>query len=215
MNSSPLRRLQRHYSLGSGDVLPFLDGIFGVALTLLSASIPEQLSAGHAGVVELLVASAGYVLAGIAVLFYWYKLRRLVQMAQRLQLMQLLLCFLGLLTIVALPKMVALAVRYSGGDGDLLHWTSSQVANVGFFGALILVDGIVLLFALSLRRPGACRSGCQRAVQAVIEAQRIGFLVLLVFGLMELVFIWFNSEYVLLVPLILLAEEVMVARRFA
>lgn len=208
-------RVSRHYSLCSGDVLPFLDGIFAVAFTLLSTSIPERLAAGSVGIWDLLVAISSYGLAGIAVLFYWYKMRRLVRLARRLDLPQLLLCFVGLLAIVALPKMVSLAVRYGQGAGDVLHWTPAQVANVSFFSALVLIDAIVLLLAFSLLRSQVCATHAGRSLRAVIKAQRVGFAVLLVIGLMELLVIWFNSEYLVLVPLVLFGEELMVARRFA
>jgi hypothetical protein len=48
-----------------------------------------------------------------------------------------------------------------------------------------------------------------------IECQALGLLALLVLALMELYLYWFNSEFVWLVPLVLIAEEVLVARRFA
>ena len=196
-------------------MLPFFDGIFAVAFTLLSSSVPERLVEGVAGLRDLLVAISSYGFAGIAVLLYWYKMRRLVRLARNLALLQLLLCFVGLLAIVALPKMVSLAVRYGQGQGDLFHFTPALVSNLGFFGVLAIVDVIVLLFALSLRQSMDNGVDSVRALRAVIAAQRIGLAVLLVLGSLELMVIWFNSEYLFLVPLVLIGEELMVARRFS
>lgn len=195
-------------------VLPFLDGIFAVAFTLMSTSVPDMLPNGHEGVRELLIAMLCYLLSGVAVLLYWFKLRRLVGMAAELRFVQLVIGFFSLLTIVALPKMASLAIRFGQGQGDFFHWTPSQVANVAFLGALFLFDLLVLLLALSLRgniRPGANPWGLDSA----IAVQSLGFLVLIILGLMELAFSWFNSEYVLLVPIVLLLEEMMVLRFFS
>ena len=208
-------RFHHYYSLRSNDVLPFFDGIFAVAFTFLSVSIPEELRAGHEGVKELMLAISGYILSGVAVLLYWYKLRRLVQMASQLRWWQLLLCFVSLLVIVTLPKLGSLAFRYGQGSGNFADWTPSQVANMAFLAALLLFDGLVLLFALCLRAQGICQGGRGTALQLVIRAQTVGFLILLLLAGMELVFTWFNSQYVLLVPVVLFIEEVLVARRFA
>jgi hypothetical protein len=48
-----------------------------------------------------------------------------------------------------------------------------------------------------------------------LQAQVFGFGVLLLLAIMELFLVWFNNEFVGLVPLVLLGEEVLVARRFS
>ena len=205
----------RQFSLATHDVLPFLDGVFAVAFTLLSASLPEELRGGQAGVADLLLALACSVLSGAATLLYWFKMRRLVRMVRRLHLWPLLLGFVSLLTIVALPKLAALALRYGQGQGDLFHWTPSQSANVVFLGALFLFDGLVLLLAISLYLTVRQEAGPVQALTAALESQAIGFVLLLLLGLLELSCDWFNNQYMLLVPLVLLLEEVLVARRFS
>ena len=209
------RRSWRQFTLASHDVLPLLDGVFAVAFTLLSASLPEELRAGEAGVADLLLALSCSVLSGAATLLYWFKIRRLVRMVRTLTAKPLLLGFLSLLTIVALPKLAALALRYGQGEGDLFHWTPSQAANVVFLGALFLFDALVLLLAISLRSVVLQEGGPVQALNAGLGAQCFGFVVLLALGMLELTCDWFNNQYVLLVPLVLLLEEVLVARRFS
>ena len=193
-------------------MLPLFDGVFAVALTLLAFSVPEHLMTPM-DASQLSGAIFSYGLGGIAVLLYWYKLRRLVVLARELHLPQLLLGLLCLLTVVVLPKFSALALAFGHGSGNLGHWTISQIANVSFLGTLFLFDGLCLLFALSLLDHSKVRRSMQREVRGAVRAQALGFLVLLVMALMELLLTWFNYEYVLLVPLVLLLEEFVVARK--
>jgi len=115
--------------------------------------------------------------------------------------------------VVVLPKFSALALAFGHGSGNLGHWTISQIANVSFLGTLFLFDGLCLLFALSLLDHTMVRRSMQQEVQGAVRAQALGFLVLSVMALMELLLTWFNYEYVLLVPLVLLLEEFVVARK--
>ena len=202
------------HGLRSREMLPLFDGVFAVAFTLLASSVPDQLMTGIGGVTSLLLAIASFFLHGVAVLLYWFKLRRLLVIAHQLNPPQVVLSFASMLTIVVLPKLSALALAYGGGSGNVLIWTISQQVNVVFLGALFLFDGFCLLFALSLRRHGPRSSHTQQELTTAIEAQAIGFAVLVMLGVMELLFSWFNNEYVLLVPLVLLLEELLVARRF-
>jgi uncharacterized membrane protein len=202
----------QHHRLEVHATLPLFDGVFAVALTLLAFSVPERL--GTMGdVTSLYSAILAYGLNGIAILLYWYKLRRLVVLTRALHLQQLLLGLLGLLTVVVLPKFSALALEHGHGQGDLTNWTLAQVSNVSFLGALFLFDGLCLLYAISLLRHGAVRRSDRQHVRAAVRSQAFGFVVLLVMAMMELLLSWFNNEYVLLVPLVLLVEEFLIARR--
>jgi len=207
-----VRRRLRHHVLPSAALLPLFDGVFAVALTLLAYNLPDRLSSVQDGqrLVEVLI---GYGLSGISVLIYWYKLRRLIDLAGLLRVRQLLLAFQGLLTIVLFPKLAAIALIYGSGTGSWQHWSSAQVANTTFLAALFLFDGLCLLFALSLlhRRQRPFRL---RLVRLVLLTQAWGLLFLSVLAAMELLFEWFNNQYVFLVPLTLLLEEVALALSF-
>lgn len=205
----------RYLALSSAQVLPFLDGIFAVAFTLMAYSIPEELRGGREGLVDLVSAIGSFLLCGVAVLLYWFKMRRLVQIAGELYFPQLSIGFLGLLTIVALPKMSALALRYGQGEGSLSNWTTSQAVNTLYLGVLCLFDLLVLLFALSLLCHPPCRCRYLNLLKSLVCSQVVGFVVLSFFGVLELFVIWFNAEYVFLVPFVLLLEEVVLAQRFA
>ena len=209
------RPSQNHRGLRSQEVLPLFDAVFAVGFTLLASSVPEQLVMGIHGVGSLLLAIASFLLNGVAVLLYWFKLRRLLVIARRLNPLQMVLGFASMLTIVVLPKLSALALIYGGGSGNLSAWTPSQEVNVVFLGALFLFDGLCLLFALSLRGHGPRASHTHQELTTAIKAQAIGFAALVSLGAMELLFSWFNTQYVLLVPLVLLLEELLVARSFS
>ena len=83
-----------------------------------------------------------------------------------------------------------------------------------FLIALFLVDGIILLFALSLRRHRFVLINSCLEIEVSIRAQLAGFLLLCVVASMEFLFPWFNNEFVFVVPIVLLVEEVLVARQF-
>jgi uncharacterized membrane protein len=202
-------------SLRSSEVLPLFDSIFAVGFTLLAYSVPEQLIAGLSGVGSLSLAITTFLLNGITVLLYWFKLRRLLVIARVVEASQLLIILISMLTIVVLPKLSALALYYGGGEGNIFSWTPAQVVNMVFLGALFLFDGFCLLFALSLSRHRPRFAHTNAELATAIHAQKLGFAVLLVLAAMELLFSWFNNQYVLVVPLVLLMEELVVARRFA
>jgi uncharacterized membrane protein len=210
----PQNHPARH-SLRSREVLPLFDAIFAVGFTLLAYNLPEQLMAGISGAGSLGLAITTFLLNGITVLLYWFKLRRLLVIARVVEAPQLLIILISMLTIVVLPKLSALALYYGGGQGNLISWTPAQVVNMVFLGTLFLFDGFCLLFALSLRRHRPRFAHTNAELATAIHAQRLGFMALLILAGMELLFSWFNNQYVLLVPLILLMEELIVARRFA
>lgn len=198
----------------SSTVLPLFDSVFGVAFTLLAFSVPDNVMSGM-DVGQLGLSVAIYVLSGIAVLLYWFKLRRLLDLARLLLMPQLLLGLISLLVIVLLPKLVQLVVLHGSGTGDFQNWSTAQIVNTVFLAALILFDGICLLFAASLLVHPHVRTLEQVRIRHALKIQVLGALVLLLLGVLELGVTWFNNEYVLLVPLILIAEEWLTAHRFA
>jgi uncharacterized membrane protein len=208
-------RWRRLHSLRTSEVLPLFDAVFAVAFTLLAYSVPEELEMGFDGVNGLLLAIASSLFSGIAVLLYWWKMRRLLRICRSLHSEQLLIGFASMLIIVAFPKLSQLALLYGGGQGDLLAWTPSQIVNVLFLGALFLFDGLCLGFALSLRSHQPLQPHSRQLLETAIEAQSVGFAVLMLLAVLELLFNWFNNQYLMLVPLVLLLEELLVVRRMA
>ena len=190
------------------------DGVFAVATTLLVYSLPNMLDDRNAQG-QLLLPILSFELVGLAVLLYWFKLRRLILMARHLLPIQLLFGVLALVTIVVMPKLASLVLAYGNGSGTLFRWSLSQQVNVSFLTALFLFDGLALLFALSLRDHAHLSPGSARELAIAIECQTLGFAVLVAMAAMELFLIWFNSQFVWLVPLVLVAEEILVARRFS
>jgi len=102
---------ERHHRLASGDVLPLFDSLFGVALTLLAFSVPDQLMSAM-DAERLRLTSLTYLLTGVAIVVYWYKLRRSIEMTRTLLVPQLLLGMVSLLLIVMMPKLAQLVVIY-------------------------------------------------------------------------------------------------------
>jgi uncharacterized membrane protein len=208
------RRVFHHHQLSAANFLPMFDGVFAVATTLLVYSLPNMLTGMNAQG-ELLLPILSFELVGLAVLLYWFKLRRLILMARHLLPIQLLFGILALLTIVVMPKLASLVLAYGNGSGTLFRWSLSQQVNVSFLTALFLFDGLALLFALSLRDHAHLSPGSTRELTIAIECQALGLGILMLLAGMELFLIWFNSQFVWLVPLVLVAEEILVARRFS
>jgi len=204
----------RHH-LQSSEILPFFDAIFAVAFTLLATSVPERLTAGIAGIGQLLFSISIFMLNGLTVLLYWFKLRRLLVISREVHASQMAIILSSLVAIVVLPKLSALVLYYGNGQGNLFSWSPAQIVNVVFLGILFLFDGFCLLFALSLCRHQPRQAHTNKELETAIKAQLLGFTALLILAVMELLFTWFNNEYVFLVPLILVAEELLVARWFA
>ena len=215
--TSPAQRDEKagQHHLQSSEILPFFDAIFAVAFTLLAYSVPERLTTGVAGVGMLMLAITIFVLNGLTVLLYWFKLRRLLVISRRVDANQIAIILISLVAIVVLPKLSALALYYGNGEGNLFSWSPAQIVNMVFLSVLFLFDGFCLLFALSLRRHRPRQAHTTKELETAIKAQLLGFAALLILAVMELLFTWFNNEYVLFVPLILIAEELLVARWFA
>lgn len=190
----------------SSAVLPLFDSVFGVALTLLAFSVPDSVMSSM-DISRLATSITIYSLSGIAVLLYWFKLRRLVEQARLLLLPQLLLGLVSLILIVLLPKLVQLVVLHGHGSGDFENWTASQIVNTTFLAVLLLFDCLCLTFALSLLAHPHVREQEQLRLRKAIWVQGWGALALVLLGVLELAVMWFNSEYVLLVPIILIVEE--------
>lgn len=196
----------RHRVLASHALLPLFDAVFAVALTLLAYSLPERLSSAADGQ-RLIINLLGYALSGVAVLLYWFKLRRLIAMTGSLQGAQILLVFQCLLTIVLFPKLADIALLYGDGTGSFTRWTLAQIANTAFLAALFLLDGLCLLFALTLLRRRQGPKGRRRELKLTLATQVAGLLFLALLVTLELVFEWFNNQYIFLVPVTLLLEE--------
>lgn len=204
------RRL-RHQTLRAKEVLPFYDGVFAVAFTLLAFSLPDRL-VGLMGQISLLQSIGIYALAGVTVIIYWFKLRRLMLLDRLLQPPQLLLVALGLITVVLLPKLASLVLHHGVGVGNLLHWSLAQLVNTLCLTVLLLFNLVCWLYAASLRRRDGHRRRSDRLLAGVMRTQSWGMLCLLVLLVLELGFTWFDNQYFYLVPFILLLEELAVAR---
>ena len=205
--------LWRHHRLSAKSALPLFDSVFAVAVTLLAFSIPDRLDGVDLG--QLLAPILAFEFIGIAILLYWFKFRRLIIVSRLLTLPQLCLIFFGLMAVVLLPRMSDLVLNYGGGSGSLHNWTLSQAVNVNFLVALFLVDGFTLLFALSLYRHPFVLKTSRNEIVISVRAQWAGFLGLCVLACMEIFLPWFNNEFVIIVPIVLILEEALVARQFS
>lgn len=205
MTKSKLDALS-HHRLPTNAVLPLFDTLFGVALTLLAYSVPDHLMTGM-DAVKLGQTVSVYLLTGIAVILYWYKLRRLVHITRILLPMQMILGMSSLLLIVMMPKFAQLVITEGGGFGDLNNWTPSQIVNTIFIFFLVFIDGVCLAYGGSLKRHPFMRSKDTLGLNARLQVQASGLALMLGLGILELASSQFNNEYIFLVPLILLTEE--------
>jgi uncharacterized membrane protein len=196
----------RHHRLPTNAVLPLFDSLFGVAITLLAYSVPDHLMSAM-DAVKLGQTVGLYLLTGIALTLYWYKLRRLIHISRILLPTQLILGMMSLLLIVMMPKLAQLQAIEGGGFGDLYNWTPSQIVNTIFIFFLAFVDGVCYTYARSLHRHPYIRSKDRLGLRARLHVQVVGFSAMIGLGILEIVSSRFNNEYLLLVPLILIVEE--------
>jgi hypothetical protein len=199
----------RHHSLRARDLLPFYDSVFAVAFTLLAFNLPDQLG-GSSWSLSLLDSLGWYGLSGVAVFLYWLKLRRLIVLDRFIQLPQLGLIAIGLLTVVMIPKLASLVLRHGVGAGTLLNWTLPQVVNTTCLGFLILFNLLCLLYALSLQKRRNHHRQNRPVLRGVIATQWLGMAAMAVLLILELTCSWFNDQYVYLLPVILIVEETIV-----
>lgn len=200
-----INRSLRHHSLRSQDLLPFYDSVFAVAFTLLAYNLPDRLNHGESD--TLLDPLGWYILIGMAVFLYWLKLRRLVLLDRVVQLPQLGLIAAGLLIVVLVPKLASLVLSHGVGKGNIFHWTLPQIVNTTFLGMLLLFNLFCLLYALGLRRRRNHRRQNRSVLTSVVASQWLGMASMVVLMALQLLFPWFDNQYVFLLPLILIAEE--------
>jgi len=194
------------HRLHSHAVLPLFDALFGVALTLLAFALPDHLM-NSMDIRQLAASLATYLLTGIVVVLYWYKMRRLIEMTRLLLAPQLLLGMASILLIVVMPKLTQLVVMHGAGSGDLFRWTPSQIVNTSFLMFLGLYDGTCLLYGHSLVGHTHLNGRYRILLTQYLRTQILGFAALMTLGFLELATDRFNNEYIFLVPAILLAEE--------
>ena len=207
-------RSLRHHTLRAGAVLPLFDGIFAVALTLLAFNVPDMLAMGMGGH-QLVVSLLAYGVSAVVVVLYWFKLRRLLQLGRYLHVPQLILLAQALLTVCLYPKLASLVVLYGQQPGTVFALTRGQLVNTAFLLVLFLFDGLCLLFAWSLTLKHYARTTNRLFLRHGLWAQVYGLLLLAVMAVLELFAPWFNGQYVFLVPVVLLAEEFLLARQLA
>ena len=204
----------RHHTLRAETLLPFFDAIFAVALTLLAFNVPEMLhdDSSHAHLFDAILA---YCLTGLIVILYWFKLRRLIGVCRFLHVPQLLCLGQAILTICLFPKMANLVLLYGSQVGSISKITPGQLANMAYLAALFLFNLLCLILAWSLTTHHYYKKANLVTLRHVIKAQLLGFGFLLIMVLAELFSENFNNEYIFLVPLVLIVEELLVAVQFS
>jgi hypothetical protein len=206
------QRSLRLHTLRATDVLPFYDGVFAAAFTLLAYNLPDHLMTMMEA--EGVVTSMSiYALAGIAVFIYWFKLRRLILIDKLLQPAQLTLVGIALMSVVVLPKIVSLVLKHGAGSGNLFNWSAAQAVNTLCLLFLVLFNAICLLYARTLRKRRNERRADTKTLNGVIRTQKAGLAFNLGLIGMELGFNWFDTQYIYLLPLTLLAEELLTAHQ--
>jgi hypothetical protein len=114
-----------------------------------------------------------------------------------------------------MPKFAQLVATQGGGVGDLNNWTPSQIVNTIFVFFLGFVDGVCLAYGQSLFRHPYIRDRDRKAIKVRVQVQLAGFALMIGLGILEITSTRFNNEYVLLIPLILIAEEWWLGKRLS
>ena len=194
----------------SSSILPIYDSIFAVSITILAFSIPDKLKSAS-DVSNLLLTLALLLATAVAASIFWLKMRRLLEVTKILNKRQLALVIGCLILVVILPRLSELVFHYGGEEGMMGHWNISTSVNTIYVVSLLLVDGIILVFASSARIIHS-RSSSNFAIQPYLWCQLAGFLAIVGLAGLEIGTLWFNDEYVYVLPFVLIAEELGVAQ---
>jgi uncharacterized membrane protein len=204
----------RHHTIRANSLLPFFDAIFAVILTLLAFNVPSMFDMeGQAA--YLFTSILAYCLTGLIVILYWFKLRRLIGVCRFLHVPQLLCLGQAILTICLFPKMANLVVLYGSQSGSIFELSRGQLANTVYLVTLFVFNALCLIFAWSLTTHHYYKKANQSMLRHVITSQLLGFSIVLAMIFAEFFLTGFNNQYIFLVPLVLIVEELFVAAQFS
>jgi len=204
----------RHHTLLAETLLPFFDSIFGAVLTLLVFDVPSMLDMSGQ-YQKLFTPILIYCLTGLIVVLYWFRLRRLIGIAHFLHVPQLLCLGQAVLAICLFPKLSNLVLLYGSERGSIFELTQGQIVNTAYLTALFLFNALCLFFAWSLTTRHSYGKFNGRILRRVIGSQLLGFGFLLAMLGAVIFSEGFNNQYIYLVPIVIIAEEVLVAAQFS
>jgi len=189
----------------SSTLMNMVDGIFAVAITLIPASLPNQVAPGTGFL--LLKSTGAIVLVAFTMLLIWYKLRNVLQINTRILSQESGLLGIVLAVAVLIPKSAFLAIRYGNTEGNFWYWSDAQWINIEYQVLLILVEIIILILTINaLRTPHSLRYP-KPIRKKLLGAEIVGLFFLTVAILAENLFTGVNGVYVYTAPLILFCEE--------
>jgi uncharacterized membrane protein len=203
-------RSLRHHTVRANTLFPFFDAIFSVVLTLLAFNIPTKLSSNedYSVIAQPVLA---YALTSIILILYWFKLRRLIGLCRFLHVPQLLCIAQAVLIICLFPKLANLVLLHGSEPGSIFLVSRGQIVNSVYLLALFAYNALCLLFAWSLTTHHYYKKANESLLGHIIGGQLFGFLALVAMICAEIFWDKFNNQYIFLVPVVLILEELMSA----
>jgi uncharacterized membrane protein len=204
----------RHHTLRSDTLLPFFDAIFGVAVTLLAFNIPSSLDM-QGQYDNLFLPVLAYCLTGTIIILYWFKMRRLIVVCRFLHVPQLLCMGQAILVICLFPKLSNLVLKYGSEAGSIFLMSRGQVVNTVYLSLLFIFNALCFVFAWSLTTTHYYKKVNKAILAYVLRGQLLGFVLISAMVVAEIFLDSFNNQYIFLVPMVIIVEEVLVASQFS
>jgi hypothetical protein len=104
---------------------------------------------------------------------------------------------------------------YGSERGSIFELTQGQIVNTAYLTALFLFNALCLFFACSLTTRHSYGKFKGKILRRVIRSQLLGFGFLLAMVGAVIFSEGFNNQYIYLVPIVIIAEEVLVAAQFS
>lgn len=194
------------FSRDASTLTNLIDGIFAVAITLVPASLPNELPPG--GGLSFFHQTAYFVVCAVMMLLLWQKVRIAVLLKKDLYATDFVLLAAILAVVVLVPKTAYMALLHGRDAGSVWYRSDAFWINLEYSCLILLVDFFVILLSMRALRSSHAKIHSLETRRWVLVTELLGFSVFAVFVLAENLFTGINGVYVYAAPIILLLEEV-------
>lgn len=191
-------------------LLNMVDGVFAVAITLVPASLPNELPAGGA---RFVLTTLSIILIAATMLLLWHKIRNLVHLNNKLSPSEMVLLGAILTVVVMIPKSAYISIHFGGNQGSFWLWSDSQWVNFQYQLLFLLVDSAAFLLSIRTLRSSAGQAYPRPIHRWVLGVEVLGLCLFAALFLAENLFTEINGIFVFLAPAVLFMEELLCTLR--
>lgn len=194
------------FARDASTLMNLIDGIFAVAITLIPASLPNDLPPG--GGLSFLQQTAYFVICAVMMLLLWQKVRIAVLLKKDLYAPDFALVAAILAIVVLVPKTAYMALLHGNEPGGLWLRSDAFWINLEYSFLILIVDFLVILLSVRALRSPRAKIHSREARRWVLVTEVVGFFVFTIFVLAENLFTGINGVYIYAAPIVLLLEEI-------